>query len=258
LSVAVVPNLEQSGFLQIACHTRTEIEALKGQGFDITSQAAWMPLFSNSTDRVQPRCSYFYDPNAVERIVNYLSSVVFDGRLTLKQYPNNTLAYEYSSDLITKIYQGDSPEFQDVAALYSNATGALDRQIRQSGYGEYSTPARGIIYGASTCLEVQWLWLIYPSAFTGLVLVFFLVLIFETMPSGQENETRQEHDFKGSPLALLFHGFEGGTLAALDDGSASNKKKDLEKVAKTMRVRLVNSRHGWKFSDDRVRSPGTE
>jgi hypothetical protein len=101
-------------------------------------------------------------------------------------------------------------------------------------------------------------WLIPPSVFAAVLLLFFTALVLETMPRGQASTDSQQHDFKGSPLALLFHGLDEKTLAGVGDRSALHDTRELGKVAGTTRVRLMRSEHGWKFSDESEKSYGSE
>jgi hypothetical protein len=154
------------------------------------------------------------------------------------------------SEVMAKLSRNKNVEFGDVEKVYMDATSALDRFARQAGNAKFSAPANGTIYSKSTCLRLNEGWFAVPAAFTALLLLFFLTLVLETVPTQRASADQQLHNFKASPLALLFHGFDDNTLSGLDRQSASDDRKELEKLAKTMRVRLVRSQDGWKFSED--------
>lgn len=57
------------------------------------------------------------------------------------------------------------------------------------------------------------------------------------------------HDFKSSPLALLFHGLGDDIQRRVErvHGGESNEVAELKSEAKDMWVRLRPTRKGWRF-----------
>lgn len=89
--------------------------------------------------------------------------------------------------------------------------------------------------------------------FTVLLLVFFLVMVIQTMQkdgikSGDDGGITQRQDFKSSPLALLFHGLDQKTLRGLGTAGTSNEAGRPAKDAKSMVVRFERSEKGWNFT----------
>jgi hypothetical protein len=201
----------------------------------------------NVASVVPPDCIYGFSNNATLQTHAYLKSVI-DGQAFVNVDPNPmTIA---GSDALRKLVDADVIESRNITKFYNDATGALDRHLRQNG--ALGSLEVGTVYAQSTCLEVRWPWIVLPSLLTILLLVFFVALILETTIGRSKIGSSQPHDFKGSPLALLFHGMDHKILADLDDRSALNEKQDLERLAKTMNVRFAQSRDGWKFSDESV------
>ncbi|ERF75561.1 hypothetical protein EPUS_08973 [Endocarpon pusillum Z07020] len=66
-----------------------------------------------------------------------------------------------------------------------------------------SAPARGEVFQTQTCVHIRWLFLLYPAVLVLLAIIFFAVMVFET-----RRREISRHDWKSSPLALLFHGLD--------------------------------------------------
>jgi hypothetical protein len=185
----------------------------------------------------------------------YLAKM-FQGQVTMVMYSNARLMVNASSDVMTQLYNSGNITYASITSNYMSATTALDHYIRQNGDANYSTPVIGFVYGSSTCLHVQWPWIILPAVFAVLLLLFFAAMIVETTPSGSHrnawNGQQPVHDFKASPLTLLFHGFEPRKHVSSADipGEDVADTKAMEKAAEGIYVRFSPSDRGWRFVED--------
>jgi hypothetical protein len=76
----------------------------------------------------------------------------------------------------------------------------------------------------------------------GLTLLFFVAMILET-----KFGARHSHDWKSSPLPLMFHGLHENTLQE-QETNQHIRVKGMERTARDVHVRLSPSEKGWKFT----------
>lgn len=129
--------------------------------------------------------------------------------------------------VIQSIYNWGNTDFERVESTLTNITDSLTTYIRthswaQSSDGKnYTRTTKGIVYHYATCLEVKWLWLLFPSAMSSLTLLLFFLVI---------EIARKENApvWKASPLAWVLRtdgpadgrfSFSGGAYEAMQDRS---------------------------------------
>ena len=141
------------------------------------------------------------------------------------------------------LFSNADVDFPDINSTFSSIAEAMTTYIRRNGSSGFSAPALGVVQQAETCVQIRWWWLAYPAA-----LVLFTILFFVAVVAEVGFAPGQGHDWKSSPLPLMFYGLEeditdnqqrdlGGLLGV----------RDMERTAKSMRVRLGPSDNGWKF-----------
>jgi len=91
-------------------------------------------------------------------------------------------------------------------------------------------------------VRVRWGWLAFPAALVGLTLMFFVAMILETKFGAHHS-----HDWKSSPLPLMFHGLHENTLQE-HETNQHIRVKGMERTARDVHVRLSPSEKGWKFT----------
>jgi hypothetical protein len=249
-------SFDRRSTIRLDCLTPEQYKKINDHGFELKSGMSWMPAYENISSIVPIECLYASDGLMAELTLD-LFAMSFNSSVSIRyDWPN--VFVDEPTELLSRFFDFRAAEYQNITAVYMTTAGAIDRFIRQAGPPNSSTPAPGIVYGTTSCLLVQWMWLIPPSVFTVAVLLFFVALLLETMPREQASTDTQQHDFKGSPLALLFHGLDEKTLASLGDKSVLHDTRELKKAAKATRVRLMRSEHGWKFSDEGEKSYESE
>jgi hypothetical protein len=182
--------------------------------------------------------------------INAYVSDLFPGSLTLAPAVKSYLTIQ-GPDLLTKLYDGGKVEYANIETAFTGTFAALDRHIRQHGDANYSASATGIVYGSSTCLRVQWPWMILPATFTLLLLLFFAAMIIQTTPRRMRTAFDAQN-FKASPLALLFHGLSLEATEWSNNNFACADTKEMEKAAESMFVQFSQSGRGWHFVEDGV------
>ncbi len=132
----------------------------------------------------------------------------------------------YSSDISQALWYAN-----DLSALMANLADRMTDALRNL----YSDPVaaadnRGQVYTTRTYVHVTWPWIILP---VGLVVASCGVLIAAIVSSSRHDTVV----WKSSSLAVLFHGFVGGS-------GESVYNKQMEKRAEEMKVRLKETADG--------------
>ena len=189
--------------------------------------------------------------NIVPRHCIYQSSIdsVYDLGEYLTAYFSGALFYNETNSVppfIVQLYNTSHPSYKSVDSLFKGLSGSMTRYIRQHGNANYSELAIAVVYANSTCLRVEWLWLIFPSAFVALLLLFSVTMVFQT----KAERPRNQQDFKSSSLALLFHGLDNRVMQTLGEKGVSNSVDALKQDAKGVLVRFGMTDRGWAFVGD--------
>lgn len=160
---------------------------------------------------------------------------------------------------------------------HSNSTWSVFNVNSTSPSLEPNFLAQGTILEDDTCVEVRWPWLILPGTLAVLTAIFLCATIIETslvasrprrrnVALKNENNTsgldgsgtveegsrswssgrRHAAVWKESLLPLLYHGLDE-KLVAEHDASTLTPIHELERLAKTLNVRMSKAENGWKF-----------
>jgi hypothetical protein len=250
--------------VRLGCLTDEQRIKLAAQGYNISGGTRWLKYNSSLVDAygtavaqpsdgpVPTQCMYeIHWPvwSATAQTMYTLFAGQVDPEPAAGTHVN-------PDDLMTKIFNNGDVEFETIATSYRSATTALEYYIRQNGDDNTSAPAIGFVYSSSTCLRVQWPWITVPAALTLLLLLSFVAMIVETTTSGSHGSAfagqQLVHDFKASPLALLFHGLEpqGHESSAQVSCDEVYDTKAMEKTAEGIYVQFTPSDMGWHFVGD--------
>ncbi|GME48527.1 uncharacterized protein LTHEOB_5448 [Neofusicoccum parvum] len=125
-----------------------------------------------------------------------------------------------------------------VGAAWASLADSMTANMRRNGDASNSAPAAGVALRTETCISVRWAWLAFPAALLLLTVVFLVVTIVESAGRAPGRM------WKGSPLALLFHGLDGEVGERY---GAVGRVEDMEAVAKRVRVRMGDEGRGLKL-----------
>jgi hypothetical protein len=103
---------------------------------------------------------------------------------------------------------------------------------------DWNKPVTGQAFVDTSCIHVRWPWLALPAASFFGTLVFLAILIVKTT-FNSEIEV-----WKSSQNALIWHGLDGSAKFESDTLVA---KKDMDRRAKEIKVRLEKQRRSWKL-----------
>lgn len=143
--------------------------------------------------------------------------------------------------------------FASFAAAFQRVADSMTmygRSLGDTSQSNNSLPVVGEVWATSTCVRVQWAWLIYPAALIVLLVVFLVAAVWSLRVGGEL--VRQ--DYKTSVLPLMFHTVErqGGAAAAggymAMRGGGVETREEIDREAK-LRVVLGRTEGGWRFKE---------
>ncbi|KAH8712143.1 hypothetical protein GQ44DRAFT_713684 [Phaeosphaeriaceae sp. PMI808] len=106
---------------------------------------------------------------------------------------------------------------------------------------DWNQPIGGEAFVETTCIAVRWPWLTLPaSLFVGTIVFLIGIIIMTTLDGGGGV-------WKSSQNALIWHGLAG---PAEGESDALVTTKEMNARAKSLKVRLNNTRRGWKLVQD--------
>jgi hypothetical protein len=164
----------------------------------------------------------------------------------------------FGSDPLLAIWHAGSGNgtLEDFSGLIKNISDTVTMRVREHGNVYQSKPALGEVHYNTVCISVQWPWIAYSGAIVVLTLLFFALVVLQTgrdqsrllemWKSGDAPATL--HDFKSSPLIVLFHGLDETSQRELAHIGRTNHQKEMEQVSKQTKVQLVATEQGWKLS----------
>jgi Protein of unknown function (DUF3176) len=258
LSVATEWNLATnaggiySSMLDIECLNAQDKQSLTDAGYNFEGRS-WIPYnlsvdytgnFSSGTNlntnvtegAVSGKCIYQHGAIAINSIDSFLATFL-NG--TIKP---GTYWYDYhGSAQLQAIYNEGNLTFDRINETWRNISDSITTYMRQNGDVNFSTPATGQALRDQTCVHIRWAFLAYPAVLVLLAIIFFICMVFETR-RGQTSR----HDWKSSPLALLFHGLDREALKG-EETFDFVSTKEMDQIAGRTPVRLSQTEHGWQF-----------
>jgi Protein of unknown function (DUF3176) len=238
--------------VNVKCLNVQDRKSLDHAGYEIEGKS-WIPYnitvnsvsgkFSTGSDvesnngTVSRQCIYQFAPTAGLSIGYFL-----EGFLNGTIIPG-TNPYEYrGSAQLQNLYNEANLTFDRIDETWRNLSDSITTYIRQHGGANFSAPVVGEPFRLQTCVHIQWPFLAYPAALVLMAIIFFVGMVIVTR--GAE---MSRHDWKSSPLALLFHGLGRDAILGGDEISKSVRAQEMEKIAEQTPVRLSQTENGWRF-----------
>ncbi|KAF1852004.1 uncharacterized protein K460DRAFT_424950 [Cucurbitaria berberidis CBS 394.84] len=197
-----------------------------------TSLGNWLAgkfTFSDSyAVTVGDRGEFYWMPDVSNDPSNYLE---VDGGFGFLHATSDTLPLfrtGNTSEIISKLAKAITSYIRSLNETEKTFERYLEYNV--TGVG----PVIGITYASHIYISVQWPWLAFSGSLLVLTIIFFGLVAAQ---SAKDSVTI----WKSSPLALLFHGLNPGTLGRLQD---TMEVEDMKIRAKEMRVRLRHEESG--------------
>lgn len=214
-----------SGFmltmLDTKCIDPNERNSLEELGYKLTPSERFIaynmtfphskwPLDTTFPESLLARdCIYAIDYNFAYSLASYFTAIL-SGQVV------GPLASNFTQNLELPLGQFTGPQavqsffnFGNVTLDYvdhafANLSESVTNYMRQNGAWNFSEPALGVAKQDKACIAVRWPWLAFPTSLVALTIVFFVVMVLETRPTGTRPDI-----WKSSALALLYHGLAG-------------------------------------------------
>ena len=235
-----VPYLGMADTMCLSAHKR---QSLLKAGYHLDPSTRWLaykltfdPESGNiSTNASFPEsmlvneCIYILGNAFVYNLWNDFMIKFFESTLEGDAGHSGAIEDLKGSQNLQTIYNYGDVSFDRVNSTFQNISDSITNYFRQNGLSKYSDPAKGVVLQDQTCLSVQWAWLAFPSALVLLTLIFFVITVIDTRPTGNRAPM-----WKSSPLAFYFHGLElpNRLQSSVDDING------MENLAKDIIVRL--------------------
>ncbi|EME50418.1 hypothetical protein DOTSEDRAFT_69074 [Dothistroma septosporum NZE10] len=248
--------------LDTSCLDVNERSALQAAGITFNASSSWIPYaFFNASiingattwgdnDLVQ------LERRLLDRGCIYAVNSFFDNGLSLylNGQMNGTLSGTtgmYGTymafngpQLLQLAYNFGNYSFERTESLVQNISLSFSNYMRLNpGQDIYNSsfPATGDATEMKTCVQVQWAWLMLPTAVALLTLVFFVAILISS-----HRVPRAVNTWKSSFLPLLFCGPTPpcGHDGDYDDGNAGQDVDSLKDLAKSIKVQLVSDQKG--------------
>ncbi|MCJ1461150.1 hypothetical protein MMC28_011532 [Mycoblastus sanguinarius] len=241
------------GMVDITCLSAQERQGLSEAGYQVNSSTRWLPY--NITFNPQPNTtsSALFPESMLAHECVYAIDMVITGSLWsdyLGTFFEGTVIGDGVDGLSTSlagpqnlqtIYNYGNVSFAQVNSTFSNISDSISNYLRQNGNANHSAPARGLVMHDETCLHVRWSWVAFPATFVLFTLIFLVVTIIDTRPTGSRVQI-----WKSSPLALIFHGLEMSNTHLKDQKDVS-EIGNMEDFARDIVVRLDPTENGVKL-----------
>ncbi|KAL7274582.1 hypothetical protein RUND412_002505 [Rhizina undulata] len=150
--------------------------------------------------------------------------------------------YTYSSDIIRGLQQ-----INNLTAAVALMSIGLSNHVRNAALsdGPMTPSSQGVnlghTLGQQTYVRVRWFWLIFPAGLWFVSVVFFVNTVIRASCSRRGKFLPEVYGI--NPLAYLFHGLDERSRRTFGDLQWS----ELEKIAETAEVRMVDTSQGLKL-----------
>ena len=239
--------------VNVACLSSNERQSLIKLGYKIEDSTQWLP-YNQTWDpfaRVSPNdtqfpesmiargCVYLIDILNVDTLGNFLSST-FAGNVTVAMGESGEPTSPNGPQVLQNIFDFGNVSFDRVDSIFQNVSDSITNYIRENGNVNHSAPVIGLVLHDQTCVQVRWWWLAFPVVLVVLTIVFFAAMVIQT-----RRGDHPKHEWKSSPLPLVFHKLERDTQDPNEDIIDIN---EMEGVARRLHVRL-NPGKAWRFTE---------
>ncbi|KAF7196296.1 hypothetical protein HII31_02363 [Pseudocercospora fuligena] len=253
--------------INATCLTSSELEFLISAGYQRNASTEWIsynmtgnatqfadgegPVSSSTVTKqelvdfekeIEKRgCLYIMDLYFANSLFNFLE-VPWTGNLT--GYTSNDglqlVAFE-GPQVLNTLYNFGDFSFNFTDSLFKNLSTSLTNYMRTTpGYNStaLTVGVSGSQFTNKTCLKVAWPWLSLPY----LLVLFTLIYVAGALLS-LGSLSHGMRTWRGSPLPMIFHGPQHVASRAGQSRDLQDIK-DMERIAKHMRVRLVPGADG--------------
>lgn len=185
------------------------------KGFYIGNSSEW--TLSEAGRRVVPSRYIFQINNMVEYSrASTWSKNYFTGNVnTGTGYDMGGSIVPRSFYMLGRNYSMAGQSLEAISGVMQNITDTMTTYIRWHGNKNMSEPAQGEAHRYAVCVAVRWGYIAYSGGIIFSLFIFLPMMIINTRSAGSRDKQHgdpfdlpQQHDFKSSALAVLFHELE--------------------------------------------------
>ncbi|KAK8009237.1 hypothetical protein PG991_011788 [Apiospora marii] len=245
-----------SRMLDTYCITQDEKHRLSDLGYNIDPKQRWLGLNTSYGDAAsngklatkalsERKCLYSISSEFTKAIAEFdmltyvwgtvrgLGSVTFTDGVPERDVP---LTDHFMGELMPRrLYDSGNIDMEHVETTFADLANSMTRLLRTHGSENYSAPAVGEAYYYSTCIEVRWLWITFPSALAVLTVVLLASVI-------RMSHVQDKPVWKSSPLVWIHQSFGQGGGPLGGNGTGTPSLAELEEKSKQVPV-SVNKLH---------------
>ena len=254
-----------SGLVDLHCVSQVDKQKLSAQNYTFNSTTRWLPYsltyYANDNGTQSPPfpgsmlangCVYLFQSLFLMSMWDVFFQDFYSGSLLGTVQLTDQLVNVDGPRLLEITYDTANGSFATINSTFASMATYLTNYIRENGHPLASRPAQGKVLHYATCVQVNWVWLAFPSALAGGALVLFIWIVSIVTKGGVPL-------WKSSPLAFIFRGPSGGDLH--DDtgqlGGSTSKihpdtLKQLETVSRRTVVKLGRSNEVLRLEDNTI------
>lgn len=230
-SMALISEVTDEGFEQSV--TR-EMDLLNIS----TGQSLWYP----------DDCVWWFGTVPAEAISSHLLDI-FDNKTLEPPYWSRSASSVQGDLWLVNLYRNGTANMDSINAYMNGLTWSMTGNMRQNSAERMSLRVvPGQMQRVESCLTVRWVWLSLPASLLGLELAFLAAIMMFS-----RSVKHWRGDWKGSSLALLYHGLEDKHASKYDEkdavGHQLRTREGMYKVAKGTRVQLRKGEGNWRFCE---------
>lgn len=218
-----------------------------GQEYPVTTNIDVHNISAGASLWYPDDCVWWFGTLPGDAMANYLGDFFHNKTLDTPYWSRDPTSAQ--GDLwLVNLYRNGTADMDTVNTYMDGLVWSMTANMRQnSADSDEMRAAAGQALALESCLKVRWAWLSLPASLLGLEVAFLVAIAVFS-----RSKKHWRGDWKGSSLALLFHG--------LDDHSAGLREKDMMpksydlrdkagmfKAAEEMRVQLRRGEGNWQF-----------
>lgn len=195
-------------------------------------------------------CVWWYGTVPADATATYLSDF-FNNKTLDPPYWSRDPSSAQGDLWLVNLYRNGTADMGTVGAYMDGLAWSMTADMRKnSGDGSELRAAAGQALALESCLRVRWAWLGLPASLLGLEVAFLVAMV-----AFSRSKRHWRGDWKGSSLALLFHGLGDDPAGRREKkaGDTAPERHDLGdkagmfKAAEQMRVQLRGGDGSWQF-----------
>lgn len=225
-------------------------EVRNGTEYSVSANIDLQNISATSSLWYPDDCVWWLGDPPNKAMATYLSDL-FDNKTLETPYWSREPSSAQGELWLETLYRNGTANMTTVATYMDGLVWSMTANMRQnSADSDELRVVYGKVQTIQSCIKVLWVWLSLPASLFCLEVAFLVAM----MALSRSNKHWHE-DWKGSSLALLFHGLHDYPVArgdmkrdmASEGENLTDKAGTMFKLAGEMRVQLRRGKNSWRF-----------